>query len=301
MNESQIERLLRRAPQPAVSAGLLERLMADVKAAPAASRQATVARPSQIRFRRWMPALAFSMLFLSCLIILGVQAGAVRQLKQENKELRAATADLDPLRRQLESLDQARAQQDELAQLRADNEDLHRLEAEAASLRQLAAEIPRLRAENQALAARPRGGAAPVEDLDAYMREKAAKVACVNNLKQIGLAIRIWAMDNDGHFPTATLQMTNELNTPVILYCPSDTTRQTALANARTMGWAAPNAGDTSYQMFLSGDKDDEHPTRIIAICPIHGNVLLADGSVQGVGTNLAAHEVMVDGRLEFH
>src|ERR1017187_9579944 len=30
---------------------------------------------------------------------------------------------------------------------------------------------------------------------------KAQRITCVNNLKQIGLSFRIWALDNDGHFP----------------------------------------------------------------------------------------------------
>jgi hypothetical protein len=30
---------------------------------------------------------------------------------------------------------------------------------------------------------------------------RSSRLGCVNNLKQIGLAIRTWAIDNDGHFP----------------------------------------------------------------------------------------------------
>lgn len=72
---------------------------------------------------------------------------------------------------------------------------------------------------------------------------KARRIACVNNLKQIGLAFRIWEGDNGNKFPmeiSATNadamkliaggkayvlweMMSNEFSTPQILWCPADT------------------------------------------------------------------------------
>ena len=83
-----------------------------------------------------------------------------------------------------------------------------------------------------------------------WPREK--HMSCVNNLKQIGLAFRAWAMDNDGQFPfnvstnaggtmefcargadgfdsNAALHfqvMSNELSTPRLLVCPRDWSRE---------------------------------------------------------------------------
>ncbi len=68
------------------------------------------------------------------------------------------------------------------------------------------------------------------------------RINCVNNLKQVGLAFRIWEGDNDNKYPTfvsvtnggamelATAGnaaivfqvMSNELSTPRILLCPED-------------------------------------------------------------------------------
>src|SRR5580698_2397951 len=86
---------------------------------------------------------------------------------------------------------------------------------------------------------------------------KAPKINCTNNLKQIGLAYRIWAGDNNDAYPMGIsvtnggsmemvltgnvvqsfLVMSNELSTPMILMCPADTGRIRAhtfagLANA---------------------------------------------------------------------
>ena len=80
------------------------------------------------------------------------------------------------------------------------------------------------------------------------IRNKGKRISCVNNLKQTGLAFRIWSGDNDDKFPmeiSATnadtmkliasgnayilwQMMSNELSTPKILYCPADTDHVTA-------------------------------------------------------------------------
>ena len=87
----------------------------------------------------------------------------------------------------------------------------------------------------------------------AAAKKKAQKINCTNNLKQVGLAFRIWEGDNNDKYPQAVtysagganeyvahangagmtaaaplnpgmvfLVMSNELSTPKILYCPSD-------------------------------------------------------------------------------
>jgi len=76
----------------------------------------------------------------------------------------------------------------------------------------------------------------------------APRINCANNLKQVGLAFRTWAIDNDGRFPMqvsvtngGTMElvssglvfphfqvMSNELSTPKILFCRADTQRTNA-------------------------------------------------------------------------
>lgn len=130
---------------------------------------------------------------------------------------------------------------------------------------------------------------------------KAQKINCVNNLKQVGLAVRIWAMDNNDQFPFnastnkgGTLElckrgsdgfdlnpalhlqvMSNELSTPKILWCPADTRRQPATT------FASLGPANVSYQLCTGTNVCEVNPQEVLAICPIHNNVLMCDGSVQ--------------------
>ena len=85
----------------------------------------------------------------------------------------------------------------------------------------------------------------------AAAKKKAQKISCVNNLKQVGLAFRIWEGDNNDRYPMsvgfssggasdylyhngvapvgfvnnpgmAFMVMSNELSTPKVIFCPSD-------------------------------------------------------------------------------
>src|SRR5204863_9355717 len=78
----------------------------------------------------------------------------------------------------------------------------------------------------------------------AKAKAKAQRIKCVNNEKQIGLGYRIFSTDNGGSFPWSVdtnnggtsdplwlndnhtyrhyLAISNELSTPKLLYCPSD-------------------------------------------------------------------------------
>src|SRR3982750_4464091 len=71
----------------------------------------------------------------------------------------------------------------------------------------------------------------------AKAKAKAQRIKCTNNLKNVGLAFRIFATDNQDKFPmqiTAAVgcnykfiwkhfsALSNELSTPKIVVCPSD-------------------------------------------------------------------------------
>ena len=107
---------------------------------------------------------------------------------------------------------------------------------------------------------------------------------CVNYLKQIGLAFRIWEGDNGGKFPmqvsvtnggamelavrgdvSAIFRViSNELSTPKVLVCPQDTSRHFATnfttdLNHQTISYfAGLDAEDKYPQMILSGDDNLE-------------------------------------------
>ena len=134
-------------------------------------------------------------------------------------------------------------------------------------------------------------------------KSRAERISCANNMKQIGLSFRVWAIDHNGNFPFnmstnngGTLElclpgsdgfdrnaafhfqvMSNELSTPKILVCPSDTKKQPAL------NFESLQPVSVSYQVFSGTNVSDVNPNQVLAVCLIHNNVLLCDGSVQTV------------------
>ena len=95
MTDAQIEMILRKAPQPPPPHGLLERLQADV-ALPARARANGDHLNLSSFLRRWFPAIAFGVFFLSCVVIIGLQSNIVGQVKEENQQLRAANRQAVP-------------------------------------------------------------------------------------------------------------------------------------------------------------------------------------------------------------
>jgi type II secretory pathway pseudopilin PulG len=114
----------------------------------------------------------------------------------------------------------------------------------------------------------------------AHNRDKARRINCVNNLKEVGLAFRVWEGDNDNKFPmeiSATnadamklittgkayvfwQMMSNELSTPKILYCTADTEQiaatnfTTDFSDANISYFFGTDARTSSPQMILTGD-----------------------------------------------
>jgi prepilin-type processing-associated H-X9-DG protein len=155
-------------------------------------------------------------------------------------------------------------------------------------------------------------------------RTRSRGICCNCNLKQIGLSFKQWGLDHNGKFPMQTsitnggtmelvenatvfphfLVLSNELNTPIILACPSDTARRAArifdstLGNSNLSYFVGVDADDANPQMFLAGDRNITNRlglrSGLVAWATnelvgwthqLHnqqGNVALADGSVQG-------------------
>jgi len=113
------------------------------------------------------------------------------------------------------------------------------------------------------------------------IRSEVQRINCISNLKQIGLAFRLWEGDHNDKYPmqisvtnggamelvaagnvAACFQvMSNELSTPKILLCPADTRRIWAtnfsadFDNSHISYFVGLDVtNDTNPQMFLSGD-----------------------------------------------
>jgi prepilin-type N-terminal cleavage/methylation domain-containing protein/prepilin-type processing-associated H-X9-DG protein len=130
----------------------------------------------------------------------------------------------------------------------------------------------------------------------ARAKAKAQRISCTNNLKQVGLAFRTWAIDNDGNMPmsypmasggadyfrgfnthgasqTASrdgfgffMVMSNELTTPKVLFCPSEpetSYRQAASTFAGTTAGSAatiPFTNSLNISYFVGVDAQETQP-----------------------------------------
>ena len=133
----------------------------------------------------------------------------------------------------------------------------------------------------------------------AKAKQKAMQAKCINNLKQIGLAFKMFASDNNDRYPMATpvteggcadfislpngqydpanmftifLVMSNEISNPQIIVCPSDSMRQEA-KNFAKIGWIPANnpldlhtdLGNEAVSYFVNVNADDTVPNAIMA------------------------------------
>jgi hypothetical protein len=115
----------------------------------------------------------------------------------------------------------------------------------------------------------------------AKAKEKAQSIQCFNNLKQIGLAARIYATDHDNTFPPDLESMQNELVSPRVLICPQDP----SAPSFDGLSWQTFNLDQSSYEYLAAGRKDDgQNLDQVLARCRIHGHVCRMDGSVQASG-----------------
>jgi prepilin-type N-terminal cleavage/methylation domain-containing protein len=151
-------------------------------------------------------------------------------------------------------------------------------------------------------------------------KHRAQRIACISNLKLIGLEFRIYANDNEERFPThgwrehAALidrdphprqvftSLSNELVTPLVLACPSDPRKPardwSTLANVNISYFVGLDAAPELPMMLLAGDRN--LTTNGTPVGPglfplttntmlgwstelhrLSGNVVMGDGSVQ--------------------
>lgn len=133
----------------------------------------------------------------------------------------------------------------------------------------------------------------------ARAKARAQRINCANNLKQVGLAFKTWALDNQDRYPmsvpaseggpyigtmsftTPTYAagymygifgvMSNELSTPKVLACPSD--ERTAHTNFAMAAGSTPPAATTAENAFfnnfrvsyaLGKDCTDNNPQMIL-------------------------------------
>ena len=130
----------------------------------------------------------------------------------------------------------------------------------------------------------------------AKAKARAQRINCTNNLKQIGLAFRQWALDNNDRYPMGVTVadggvagatpgindggtpanqyrifqvMSNELNTPKIVACPAEfqTTRTIATTFATTIvagQSGTPFTNNLNVSYFVGIDATDTNPQMLL-------------------------------------
>ncbi len=98
-------------------------------------------------------------------------------------------------------------------------------------------------------------------------------IQCGNNMVAIGFALRMWADDHDGRWPSSWLVISNELGSPKLLICPG------AHSLESPTNWASFDATKCSYVLTGAGSVDPARDS-VIASCNIHGHLLYADDTV---------------------
>lgn len=276
--ESQIEELLRHAPRPAVPAGLKDKLTGQIqlpKTATASSNGASSLRPMSW-WQRWWPALTPATASLAFAVVIVVQQNEITALKATIRDLNttlstatnSAPAQIHPT-------------QSALPAANTEAEELARLQKRVVALTTEVAQLESGQKANEGLRAQlvtADGLSQPELDALAEAKARAQAIACVNNLKQVGLAVRIYANDNNDVNPPDFLTMSNELNTPKILFCPGNTNHPPVKT------WADFAATSSSYEFLTAGVTNaDTDPQRIMTYCRTHNIFGLCDGSVQNL------------------
>jgi hypothetical protein len=160
---------------------------------------------------------------------------------------------------------------------------------------------------------------------DPLAKQKQERLQCVNNLKQVGLAFRLWSNDNDGSYPMRVAaekggsreaivtgetwrhfaSLSNDLAQAKLITCPSDDRPRassfTTLSNTNVSYFVGLEADETKPQMLLTGDRNLTNGLRLVngvmtlnpnapegwtaAMHAQNGNVGMADGSAQQLST----------------
>ena len=135
----------------------------------------------------------------------------------------------------------------------------------------------------------------------ARAKQKAMTINCMNNMKQLGLAVRTYAVDHNGQLPPAATwcdAIQSRVGSPKVFQCPSEPERRCSYAfNAKLDGKKDSEINPQTVLLFESdagwngtGDADNlkphSHSGRIVIVA-------LADGAVMQIPRFEARHPAL--------
>jgi hypothetical protein len=105
------------------------------------------------------------------------------------------------------------------------------------------------------------------------IKRRAQSTLCGNYMSSISMGAMWWAQDHDGRMASNFLVMSNEINAPKLLVCPSDSVRHWA------SNWASFSSANCSYEIISPG-MDVTNTQTVYFRCLIHGHLGYTDGTV---------------------
>jgi hypothetical protein len=108
----------------------------------------------------------------------------------------------------------------------------------------------------------------------ATAKQNAEMDNCAAKLNNLGLAARIYAVDHAKQFPQSYLDIKDEIGSPKILFCRSDTQHQAVES------WNDFKPSESSYELLVPGARESDTLRKPVFRCKIHGFYVVGDGSV---------------------
>jgi len=133
-------------------------------------------------------------------------------------------------------------------------------------------------------------------------KREAQQITCVNNLHMIAAVFLEWERDHGDQYPCnvstnaggarefcapdkdgfdrnaylylKTMGKEGYLTVPKLLICPQDRSTKPAAS------WEDLQAANITYRFRCGTNVTDANPPEILAVCPVDGNILYADGKV---------------------
>jgi len=277
-NLETLETTLRSAPAPVPPADLAVKLRSDI---PQPSNQTLMPVRTSV-WHRWWPVLVPGSALMALAAVVVIQDSELRRAGQNSEPTVFHNAETNALSTEEIGRSSDASNDGGTNSPHAELERLRRrvseLEARLTEARAAVGDSRQLEAELKSV------WEGMSEDLrQAYQaKRRADSIRCVNNMKQLGLAVRIYATDFGDDFPPDLKSILPYNSSSRTFLCPDDIGKPNLSEDQLKAMTAEQVTSYSSYEFLAPGPgKFETDPQRVMFRCPFHGHVALCDGSVQ--------------------